>query len=54
MQLPLQTVNEAIAEMAEKKIPADQMAKQFLKQNPDIWKAWVSEPVAEKVQASLN
>lgn len=54
VQLPLQTVNEAIAEMAEKKIPADQMAKQFLKQNPDIWKAWVSEPVAEKVQASLN
>jgi glycine betaine/proline transport system substrate-binding protein len=54
VELPITTVNEAIAEMADKKIPADKMAEQFLRDNPTLWKAWVSEPVGSRIQASLD
>lgn len=54
VELPISTVNEAIAEMADKKIPANKMAEQFLRSSPSVWKQWVPDDVAAKVQASLN
>lgn len=54
VELPITTVNEAIAEMADKKIPAEKMAEQFLRDNPSVWKAWVPEQIGATIQASLN
>lgn len=47
------TVNALLAWMSENQANGSDAAKHFLKTQPDVWKPWVSEEVASKVQASL-
>lgn len=54
VRLPLAVVNEALAEMTDKKTPADKMAQEFYRKRADLWKQWVPAPVAAKIEASLG
>ncbi|MDE1950071.1 MAG: hypothetical protein KGI35_15735, partial [Burkholderiales bacterium] len=54
VNLPLHDVNVAIAEMADKKIPAADEALAYLKQHPEMWKAWLPAPQAARFEASLK
>lgn len=47
------TVNALLAWMSDNQANGSDAAKHFLKTQPDVWKPWVSEEVASKVQASL-
>ena len=47
-------VNEALAEMSDKKIPPDRMAAEFFKKNEKIWATWVSVPVAAKIKTGIK
>ena len=47
------TVNELLAWQADEKASNEDAAFYFLENNADIWSAWVSEEVAEKVKAAL-
>ncbi|WP_430694925.1 ABC transporter substrate-binding protein [Mesorhizobium montanum] len=47
------TVNKLIAWMADNQATGEDGAKHFLKNNEDIWKAWVSPEAVEKIRASL-
>lgn len=53
VQFSMQSVNTTIAEMAEKKQPARQVALEFLKNNQQLVKEWVPTDVAARVQSSL-
>jgi glycine betaine/proline transport system substrate-binding protein len=39
--------------MAKERIDSPELAKLFLKQHPDVWRAWVSEEAAKKIAAAL-
>ncbi|MDE1950072.1 MAG: histidine ABC transporter substrate-binding protein [Burkholderiales bacterium] len=54
VNLPLHDVNVAIAEMADKKIPAADEALSYLKQHPEMWKAWLPPQQAARFEASLK
>lgn len=45
--------SEALAYMQEKNVDTDEAAKWFLQTKKDIWKQWVSEEIAKKVEAAL-
>ena len=47
------TVNKLMSWMTNNQATGEEGAKQFLKENPDLWKAWVSPEAAEKISASL-
>ena len=47
------TVNKLMSWMTDNQATGEEGAKQFLKENPDLWKAWVSPEAAEKISASL-
>lgn len=47
------TVNGVMAWMSDNQATGEDGAKHFLKENPDLWKAWVSPEVAEKIEAAL-
>lgn len=47
------TVNGLLAWMNDKQANGNDAAMHFLRTQPEVWKAWVSEDVAAKVQASL-
>ncbi|MFJ4348983.1 ABC transporter substrate-binding protein [Pseudomonas sp. NPDC089401] len=53
VDLPIDTLNKALAEMSEKRQPPADAAKAFLRANPQVWKAWLPADVAAKVEASL-
>jgi glycine betaine/proline transport system substrate-binding protein len=53
VNFPMDFLNKTILEMTSKKIDGQTMAKQFLHDHPEMWKPWVSNDVAQKVQASL-
>jgi glycine betaine/proline transport system substrate-binding protein len=53
VSFPMDFLNKTILEMSTKKIDGPTMAKQFLRDHPEMWKAWVPNDVAQKVQASL-
>jgi glycine betaine/proline transport system substrate-binding protein len=53
VSFPMDFLNKTILEMTSKKIDGQTMAKQFLHDHPEMWKPWVSNDVAQKVQASL-
>jgi glycine betaine/proline transport system substrate-binding protein len=53
VSFPMDFLNKTILEMTSKKIDGQTMAKQFLRDHPDMWKAWVPTDVAQKVQAAL-
>jgi glycine betaine/proline transport system substrate-binding protein len=46
-------LNKTILEMTSKKIDGPTMAREFLKDHPEMWKQWVPADVAQKVQAAL-
>lgn len=54
VDLPIDPLNKALADMSEKHLPPRQVAEAFLKEHPDVWKAWLPEEVATKVSASLK
>jgi glycine betaine/proline transport system substrate-binding protein len=47
------TVNQLLAWMSDNQATGEDGAKYFLKSRPEIWTAWVSPAVADKVKASL-
>ena len=47
------TVNAVVAWMTDNQATGEQGAKYFLKQNPDLWAAWVSPDAAKKIKAAL-
>ena len=53
VDLPIATLNSALAVMSEKRQTPQVAAQAFLKANPVIWKAWLPDEVAAKVEAAL-
>ncbi len=51
--LPIEPLNKALAEMSEKHGDPRQAAQAFLKQHPDLWRAWLPRDIADKVAAAL-
>jgi glycine betaine/proline transport system substrate-binding protein len=47
------TVNKLMAWMTDNQSTGADGAKQFLKENPDLWTKWVSAEAAEKIKAGL-
>uniref|UniRef100_UPI0028833107 glycine betaine ABC transporter substrate-binding protein n=1 Tax=Pseudomonas chlororaphis TaxID=587753 RepID=UPI0028833107 len=54
VDLPIEALNKALAEMSEKHTPPREAARAFLKAHPDVWRAWLPGDVADKVSASLD
>jgi glycine betaine/proline transport system substrate-binding protein len=54
VDFPIGPLNQALAQMSEKHTPPREVAQAFLKANPDVWKAWLTDDVAQKVEASLK
>ncbi|GAA6140746.1 ABC transporter substrate-binding protein [Hydrogenophaga sp. 5NK40-0174] len=48
------TVNALLAWMSDNQATGEDGAKHFLKNQPDVWKAWVSADAAQKIEASLQ
>ncbi|OLP53024.1 ABC transporter substrate-binding protein [Rhizobium rhizosphaerae] len=48
-----QTVGKLMAWMTDNQASGEDSAKHFLKENKDIWKAWVSPEAAAKIEAAL-
>lgn len=53
VDLPIDTLNKALAQMSETRESPEKAAKQFMRANPDIWKAWLPGEIATKVEAGL-
>jgi glycine betaine/proline transport system substrate-binding protein len=53
MSVPSDIVNRAITEMGERKVGGAVLAREFLQKNKEIWKQWVPEDVAAKVEVKL-
>ena len=54
VDFPIEPLNKALAEMSEKHSQPREVAQAFLKDHPEVWKAWLTEDVAQKVEASLK
>ena len=54
VDLPIDPLNKALAEMSEKHTPPRQAAQAFMKAHPEVWQAWVPKDVADKVSAELK
>ncbi|SDZ54739.1 ABC transporter substrate-binding protein [Pseudomonas sp. NFIX28] len=54
VDLPIESLNKALAEMSEKHTPPREAARAFLKAHPQVWRAWLPGDVADKVSASLD
>lgn len=54
MTLPIGTLNQLLSEREQKKLTAATQVQNFLKQNPQVWQAWMPADVAAKVNASLK
>lgn len=46
-------INEVLAWGEENNATAEETAIHFLQENPDVWKAWVPDETAEKIQSGL-
>ena len=53
VDLPIDRLNKALAVMSEKRTPPREAALTFLRDNPEVWKAWLPAEVATKVEGSL-
>ncbi len=53
VNLPIDLLNQNLAKMAKEKMDSAALAKAFLKEHPDLWRAWVSEDAAKKIEAAL-
>ncbi|WP_133978805.1 ABC transporter substrate-binding protein [Pseudomonas inefficax] len=53
VDLPIDRLNSALAEMSEKRTPPRDAALTFLRNNREVWKAWLPADIASKVEGSL-
>ncbi|RMN96998.1 Histidine transporter, periplasmic histidine-binding protein [Pseudomonas coronafaciens pv. coronafaciens] len=53
VDFPIDLLNQTLAEMSEKHQDPQVVAKAFLKQHPDVWKAWLPTDVAARVSSAL-
>jgi glycine betaine/proline transport system substrate-binding protein len=53
VDLPIDRLNKALADMSEKRTPPRDAALAFLRDNRDVWKAWLPSEVAARVEGSL-
>lgn len=53
VDLPIDLLNHTLADMAEKRLPPRQVAEAFLREQPQVWNAWVPAAVAQRVNGSL-
>lgn len=52
-EVPLDVINDTLAEMEESGDDSMDVAKWFLNEYPEVWTEWVPEDVAERVKGSL-
>ncbi|WP_210713527.1 ABC transporter substrate-binding protein [Pseudomonas sp. MWU349] len=53
VDLPIEPLNHALAQMSENHSAPRDVARAFLKQHPDVWRTWVPQDVADKIAATL-
>ncbi|BAO61998.1 ABC proline/glycine betaine transport system, periplasmic component [Pseudomonas protegens Cab57] len=53
VDLPIEPLNRALAQMSENHSAPRDVARAFLKQHPDVWRTWVPRDVADKIAATL-
>ncbi|MCS4259615.1 glycine betaine/proline transport system substrate-binding protein [Pseudomonas protegens] len=53
VDLPIEPLNRALAQMSENHSAPRDAARAFLKQHPDVWRAWVPRDVADRIAATL-
>ena len=53
VELPIEPLNRALAQMSENHSAPRDAARAFLKQHPDVWRTWVPRDVADKIAATL-
>ncbi|MEG1040006.1 MAG: ABC transporter substrate-binding protein [Pseudomonas sp.] len=53
VDLPIETLNKTLAQMSETREPAKAAAQRFMRDHPDIWKAWLPAEVGKRVEAGL-
>ena len=53
VDLPIDRLNKALAEMNDKRLAPEKAAQAFMRNNPDVWKAWLPAEVATKVAQAL-
>ncbi|MFJ3118200.1 ABC transporter substrate-binding protein [Pseudomonas protegens] len=53
VDLPIEPLNRALAQMSENHSAPRDAALAFLKQHPDVWRAWVPRDVADRIAATL-
>jgi glycine betaine/proline transport system substrate-binding protein len=54
VSFPIDFLDNTILDMSEHKVDAQTEATRFLKEHPEMWKAWVPAGVAAKVQKALG
>ncbi|WP_166361663.1 ABC transporter substrate-binding protein [Pseudomonas akapageensis] len=54
VEIPIEPLNKALAQMSEKHQDPRQASEDFLKAHPDIWQPWLTQDIAAKVSASLK
>jgi glycine betaine/proline transport system substrate-binding protein len=54
VDLPIDPLNKALADMSEKHTTPRQAAEAFMRAHPDVWRAWLPTEVADKVAAALK
>ncbi|WP_201617001.1 glycine betaine ABC transporter substrate-binding protein [Psychrobacter urativorans] len=54
VQLTSDELNGAILEMSESKRSGDEQALKFLRDNPNVWQAWLSDEAANNLAAAIN
>jgi glycine betaine/proline transport system substrate-binding protein len=54
VDLPIEPLNKALADMSEKHTTPRQAAEAFMRAHPDVWRAWLPTEVADKVAAALK
>jgi ABC-type proline/glycine betaine transport system substrate-binding protein len=53
VDLPIDLLNHTLGQMSEKRLQSRQVAEAFLRDQPQVWKAWVPGEVAERITAQL-
>ncbi|GAB3626699.1 glycine/betaine ABC transporter [Pandoraea terrae] len=52
--IPIDLLNQLLADQAERKIDTKTLARTFLQQHEAIWRTWVDPAAAQKIAASLH
>lgn len=53
VNLPIDMLNQSLAKMAKEKMSSEALAKEILKEHPELWRSWVSDSAASKIEAAL-